>query len=56
MHVLQRHVLRSKPGIPAGQDRAKSVLKLLTASHVLTIDSEQQTSTWEFNQWYRVLY
>ena len=54
MPVLARHMLRPNPSIQAAHDRSESILKLRTASHVLTIDSEQQTGTWQFNQqaWY----
>jgi len=42
-------MLRPNPSIRAGQDRAESALAMLTASHVLTNASEQQTDTWQFN-------
>jgi hypothetical protein len=49
MHVLQRHVLRPNPSIQTGHKRMNSDLAMSAASHVLTIDSEQQTSIWQFN-------
>jgi hypothetical protein len=38
-------MLRPNPSIRAAQDRAKTILQMSAASHVLTSASEQQTTT-----------
>jgi hypothetical protein len=42
-------MLRPKPSIRTSQDRAKTVLEMCAATHLLTSASEEQTGTQRFN-------